>query len=198
MLRRFLAVVVASVAVLGTSAGAALAQYPPTTGSGAVSATTVVIGNTVNFSGGGFAAGSHVTVTVNGALYATVTASGPASSALSGPSKAHFATAAFARPAAAAAANSASFSLTISMNKLGLATLVAAGTDPLGAPRTVKALVTVVPAAVAPATEASSGSSLPFTGSNVLVPGAIIGFAMLAGGFLLLTSVRSRRAGAGG
>ncbi|MDX6213150.1 MAG: hypothetical protein QOF82_2237, partial [Frankiales bacterium] len=52
--------------------------------------------------------------------------------------------------------------------------------------------VTVAAAVAAPASESSS---LPFTGSSVIIPGLIIGLTMMAGGFLLLTTVRSRRVG---
>ena len=188
MIKRFLAVMAATVAVLAASGGAALAQYPPTSGTGAVSATTITVGGFVDFSGGGFAPGSDVTVSVNTAVYATVVASGASSSALGG-SSAHFVTAAFAQPAAAT--SSASFKVRITMDKVGTYTLTGAGVGPAGNAHVVTATVTVIPAA---ATKATNDSTLPFTGSSVLVPGLIIGLTMVAGGFVLLTSVRSRKA----
>jgi hypothetical protein len=189
--KRFLAVMAATAAVLGASAGAALAEYPPTTQTGAVSSTTIVVGGHVDFAGGGFGLGSKVTILVNTAVYATVTASGASSSAL-GTSSAHFATAAFARPVAQSTAAVASFKVRVTLDKLGKFTLTGQGVDASGAPRLVKATVLVIPATA----KQSSGSTLPFTGSAVLVPGLIIGLTMMAGGFVLLTSVRSRRAGA--
>ncbi len=189
MIKRFLAVMAATVAVLAASGGAALAQYPPTYGTGAVSSTTIVVGGFVDFSGGGFAPGSDVTVSIDSAVYATVVANGASSSAL-GSSKAHFATAAYAQPAAST--NAASFKIRITMEKVGEYTLTGAGVDPAGIPHVVTADVTVIPAAAA--TKATDDSSLPFTGSSVLVPGLIIGLTMVAGGFVLLTSVRSRKA----
>ncbi|MDX6253868.1 MAG: hypothetical protein QOJ11_202 [Frankiales bacterium] len=193
MIRRLLAVFAASIAVLGTSAGAALAQYPPTGSSGSVSATKVVLGTTVDFGGSGFAAGSKVTVSVNDAVYATLVAGASASSAL-GHSAAHFATAAYVRPAATTTVGAASaFSIRVTLNKLGLNILTGSGVDPAGNPRVVTAKVTVAPAVAAAG--GNKGSNLPFTGSSVVVPGLIIGLTMMAGGFFLLTTVRSRRVG---
>jgi hypothetical protein len=184
-----------AMAVTGASASAALAQYPPAAGSGAVSATTVPLGDQVDFSGDGFAAGSKVVITVNDAVYATVSAAAPTSSALGLRSSVHFSTAAYVRPVAQqTAASTGSFSVTVTMNKLGKNSLVGSGVDAAGAPRLVTAIVTVTPV-VAGVKTTSSGSSLPFTGSSVIIPGAIIGLTMMAGGFVLLTSVRSRRAG---
>jgi hypothetical protein len=191
-MRRLLAVVAASIAVIGTSAGAALAQYPPSTSSGSVSATTVALGNSVQFAGSGFAAGSKVTVSVNDAVYATLVAGASTSSAL-GRSTAHISTVAYVRPAASTTVGAAStFSIRVTLNKVGLNVLTGSGVDPAGDPRVVTADVTVAAAVAAPASESSS---LPFTGSSVIIPGLIIGLTMMAGGFLLLTTVRSRRVG---
>src|SRR4051812_44547941 len=176
MLRRFLAVMAAAAAIFGASTGAALAEYPPNSSSGEVSSTTIVVGSYVDFSGGGFAFGSPVTVSVDSALYATVTASGPAT-ALGRSSSTHFATAAFVQPAAAQTA--ASFSIRITMQKVGYFTLTGAGVDPAGNTRTVTSHVTVVAKATTQPT--SSGSTLPFTGSSALIPGLLIGVTMLAG-----------------
>ncbi|MDX6202212.1 MAG: hypothetical protein QOJ83_1712 [Frankiales bacterium] len=191
-MRRLLAVVAASIAVIGTSAGAALAQYPPSTSSGSVSATTVALGNSVQFAGSGFAAGSKVTVSVNDAVYATLVAGASTSSAL-GSSTAHVSTVAYVRPVASTTVGAAStFSIRVTLNKVGLNVLTGSGVDPAGNPRVVTADVTVAAAVAAPASESSS---LPFTGSSVIIPGLIIGLTMMAGGFLLLTTVRSRRVG---
>ena len=196
MIKRLLAVCAATIAVLGTSAGAALAEYPPTGGSASVSATTVVVGTSVQFAGAGFKAGSKVTVSVNDAVYATLVAGDSNASAL-GHSSMHFTTAAYVRTAAAVAPGAPvsagqTFSVRVTMNRLGMNVITGTGVDPAGAPRVVTAKVTVTPAVVATSTK---GSSLPFTGSSVIVPGLIIGVSMMAGGFLLLTTVRSRRVG---
>src|SRR3954447_21328090 len=190
MIRRFLAVIAAAGALLGASTGAALAEYPPSSGSGAVSSTTIVVGGHVDFSGSGFAFGSPVTVSIDSAVYGTVTANGPSSAALGRSSSAHVANAAFAQPAAAST-TSASFTIRITMQKVGEFTLTGSGVAPNGGARVVTAHVTVVPKAAV----AGSSSSLPFTGSSALIPGLLIGVTMLAGGFVLLTSVRSRKAG---
>jgi hypothetical protein len=171
------------------SSGAALAQYPPTSSSGSVSATTVTLGKSVTFAGSDFAAGSNVTVSVNDAVFATVVADGAAEGL--GRSSMHVSTAAFVRPAALVSAGE-KFSVVVTLNKLGVNVLTGSGVDPAGNPRTVTAKVTVT-AAVAAA--GGSKSDLPFTGSSVIVPGLIIGLTLMAGGFLLLTTVRSRRVG---
>jgi hypothetical protein len=189
VIKRLLAVGAAAIAVVSSSAGAALAEYPPSGGSASVSATTVVVGTPVTFAGSGFAAGAKVTVSVNDAVYATVNAGGSTAAAL-GRSSMHVTTAAFVQPVAATSAGT-SFSISVTMNKLGKNVLTGSGVDPAGNSRLVTANVTVTPAVAA----AGSGnpSNLPFTGSSVIVPGLIIGVTMMAGGFLLLTTVRSRR-----
>lgn len=195
MIKRLLAVCVASLAVIGSSAGAALAEYPPSSGSASVSATTVVVGTSVQFAGSGFKAGSKVTVSVNDAVYATLVAGASSASAL-GHSTTHFTTAALVRTAAVApgapAGPGQAFSVRVTMNRLGMNTLTGSGVDPAGNPRLVTAKVTVTPVA---ATGTPKASGLPFTGSSVVVPGIIIGLTMMAGGLLLLTTVRSRRVG---
>ncbi|BEP12777.1 hypothetical protein acdb102_10880 [Acidothermaceae bacterium B102] len=197
MIKRFLAVMAASVAIVGGSAGAALADYPPAMQAGAVSATTVAPGGQVDFAGDGFAAGSKVVVSVNKAVYATVVAgSTVANSALGSRTAVHFQNAAFrsvALPAATPAA--ASFSVKVTLQAAGSNVLVGAGVAPDGSPHVVTA--TVVVDGTATAVEAASpASGLPFTGSDVIIPGVIIGAAMMAGGFLLLTTVKARKAGA--
>jgi hypothetical protein len=196
VLKRFLAVLAASLAVAGASAGAALADYPPTTQTGAVSSTSITLGGHVTFAGSGFQAGSKVTIGVDSAMYATVVASGPASSALGGRTSMHFTTAAYAQPVAKAAASAAAtFSVKVTLDQLGSHVLTGTGVAPDGSPAVVSAKVMVVPVAATVAVKAS-GSGLPFTGSAVIIPGVIVGAAMMAGGFLLLTTVRSRKAGA--
>jgi hypothetical protein len=152
----------------------------------------VTLGNSVQFAGSGFAAGSKVTVSVNDAVYATLVAGASTSSAL-GSSTAHVSTVAYVRPVASTTVGAAStFSIRVTLNKVGLNVLTGTGVDPAGNPRVVTADVTVAAAVAAPASESSS---LPFTGSSVIIPGLIIGLTMMAGGFLLLTTVRSRRVG---
>jgi hypothetical protein len=192
VIRRLLAVGAAAIAVVASTSGAALAQYPPSGSSGSVSATTVPLGTTVTFAGSGFAAGGKVTVAVDDAVYATVEAGGAGSTSEGlGRSSMHVTTAAFVQPVAAVSAGEA-FSVVVTMNKLGLNVLTGSGVDPAGNPRTVTAKVTVTPAVAA---TGGSKSDLPFTGSSVIVPGLIIGLTLMAGGFLLLTTVRSRRVG---
>jgi hypothetical protein len=189
-MKRLLAVGAASIAVLTASSGAAIAQYPPSGSSASVSATTVAIGTSVRFAGSGFAAGSKVTVSVNDAVFATVAAGSSTTSALGRPAM-HFNTTAYVRPAAVVSAGE-TFSVLVTLNKVGTNVLTGAGVDPAGNPRTVTAEVTVTPVVAATSDKASN---LPFTGSSVIVPGIIIGLTMMAGGFLLLTTVRSRRVG---
>jgi hypothetical protein len=193
VIKRFLAVLAASMAVLGAGAGAAFADYPPDMQAGSLSATSVAPGGQVSFGGDGFAEGSKVVVSVNKAVYATVTAA--ASSALGSRTQLHVTTAAFVRPAAFVAGGvpTASFAVQVTLQEPGANVLTGAGVAPDGSPHVVIATVTVAgEAEVAKPT----ASGLPFTGSAVIIPGVIIGAAMLAGGFLLLTSVRSRKAGA--
>ena len=197
VIKRFLAVMAASIAVVGGSAGAALADYPPAMQAGAVSATTIAPGGQVDFAGDGFAAGSKVVVAVNKAVYATVVAgSTVASSSFGSRTAMHFQATAFrsvALPATAPAA--ASFSVKVTLQTAGSNVLTGSGVAPDGSPHVVTATVVVDGAAAAVTTE-SSASGLPFTGSDVIIPGVIIGAAMMAGGFLLLTTVKSRKAGA--
>ena len=200
MIKRFLAVMAASAAMLGSSAGAALAQYPPAAHGGAVSATSVGPGGHVQFSGGGFRSGSRVRVSVNNSPYTSAVAGGRSPSALGSGAARHMSTAAYTTSTiVAAAASPASFSVDVTLSKLGSNLLTGAGVAPDGTARVVTATVVVAKGSVtetATGTNAApSGSSLPFTGSSVVVPGLIIGLSMLAGGFLLLTTVRSRRAG---
>jgi hypothetical protein len=193
MIRRVLAVLAASIAVTGATASAALAEYPPTGAGGAVSATTVAPGGHVEFSGGGFKSGSKVTIAVNDAVYATDVANQVETTAFT-PGSLHLSNAAYARPAAAARVDAtSSFSVEVTLDTVGTNVLTGTGVDATGAERVVSAKVVVAKATGTPAV--TSGSSLPFTGSSVVLPGAIVGLAMLGGGFLLLTSVRSRRAG---
>ena len=193
MIRRVLAVLAASIAVSGATASAALAQYPPSGAGASVSATVVTDGGHVTFTGGGFKPGSQVNVAVNGAVYTTTTANTIQTAALGSSTSVHFSNAAYVRNVAVAAPQTASFSVQVTLQKLGSNVLTGTGVDPLGNDRVVSAKVTVTKAAGTPAP--SSGSSLPFTGSSVLLPGLVVGIAMMGGGFLLLTSVRSRRAG---
>lgn len=193
MIRRVLAVLAASVAVSGATATAALAEYPPTGTAGSVSATTVTSGGHVVFSGGGFKPGSGVTIEVNGAVYSTAKASTIETAALGSSTSVHFSNAAYVRNAAAAAVRSASFSVDVTLETAGKNVLTGSGVDPAGNPREISATVTVSKATGTPAP--SAGSSLPFTGSSIVIPGLVVGVAMMGGGFLLLTSVRSRRAG---
>ena len=132
MIKRFLAVMAATTAVLGAGAGAALADYPPAMQAGAVSATTVVPGGQVDFTGDGFADGSKVVVSVNKAVYATVTAG--TSSALGSRTSMHISTAAFARNASvvAAAVPSASFSVKVTLQTVGANVLTGTGVAPDG------------------------------------------------------------------
>jgi hypothetical protein len=192
MIRRVLAVLAASIAVTGATASAALAEYPPTGAGGAVSATTVAPGGHVEFSGGGFKSGSKVTIAVNDAVYATDVANQVETTAFT-PGSLHLSNAAYARPAAATVDATSSFSVEVTLDTVGTNVLTGTGVDATGAERVVSAKVVVAKATGTPAV--TSGSSLPFTGSSVVLPGAIVGLAMLGGGFLLLTSVRSRRAG---
>jgi hypothetical protein len=73
-------------------------------------------------------------------------------------------------------------------------TIVATGTGANGKPATVKQTVT------APATKSLCGEgvlgsgSLPFTGSDIIIPGVIIGLVLIATG-TALTIVRRRRSG---
>ena len=193
MIKRFLAVMAATTAVLGAGAGAALADYPPDMQAGAVSATTVVPGGQVDFGGDGFADGSKVVVSVNKAVYTTVTAG--TSSALGSRTSMHVTTAAFVRSASVARSGrpSASFSVKVTLQTDGSNVLTGAGVAPDGSPHFVTATVMVAGEAVE-----SKASGLPFTGSAVIIPGVIVGAVMLAGGFLMLTTVRSRKAGARG
>lgn len=192
MIRRVLAVLAASIVVSGATATAALAEYPPAGSSGSVSATTVVVGTHVTFSGGGFKAGSTVTISIDDAVYSTVRADIAETAGLSRSSAVHIGNAAYVRNAAAATAMGA-FSTDITMQSVGLKVLTGTGVDAAGGSRTVTAKVTVTKAPGTPTT--TSGSSLPFTGSSVVVPGLVVGLVMVGGGFLLLTTVRSRRAG---
>lgn len=196
VIKRFLAVSAAAVAVLAAGAGPALADYPPAMQAGAVSATTIVVGQSVDFGGGGFAGGSKVVVSVNKAVYATVVADGSSPSAFGLHFSSHVSTVAYARPVAftAAAATGSSFKLKVTLQTLGSVALVGSGVAPDGTAHMVTAKVLVVAAPAAKPT----ASGLPFTGSAVLIPGVIVGAVMLAGGFLMLTTVRSRKAGARG
>jgi hypothetical protein len=192
VIKRFLAAWAASMVVLGAGAGSALADYPPAMQAGAVSATTVVPGGQVSFGGGGFRSGSKVVVKVNKVMYATVSAGAP--QALGARSAMHVTTATFVRSSAvvAAAPASGSFAVQVTLQDLGANVLTGAGVAPDGTLHVVTATVTVAGEAVAK----PAASGLPFTGSAVIIPGVIIGAAMLAGGFFLLTTVRSRKAGA--
>jgi hypothetical protein len=192
MIRRVLAVLAASVVVSGATATAALAEYPPTSGSGSVSATTLQAGGDVTFSGGGFKAGSKVTISVDDAVYSTVVADVTATASLDRSAQVHIGNAAFVRNAAATAA-SAGFTTSVTVQTAGAHVLTGSGIAPSGAARVVTAKVTVAKAPGTPTTTA--GSSLPFTGSSVVISGLVVGLAMMGGGFLLLTTVRSRRAG---
>jgi hypothetical protein len=193
MIRRVLAVLAASIALSGATASAALAEYPPSDGSGAVSATTVSAGGHVVFTGGGFEPGSDVTISVNDAVYATSTANVVETAALSRSSSVHVTTAAYVRNAATVTAGATSaFSVEVTLQTVGANVLTGTGVDPSGATRVVTAKVTVHEATGTPAVD--KGSNLPFTGGSVVLPGVIVGLAMLGGGFLLLTTVRSRRA----
>jgi hypothetical protein len=191
MIRRVLAVLAASIVVSGATATAALAEYPPTSGAGSVSATTLQAGDDVTFSGGGFKLGSKVTISVDDAVDSTVVA-GITTASFDRSAQVHIGNAAFVRNAAATPASGA-FSTTVVLQTAGVHVLSAAGVAPTGAPRVVTAKVTVMKDPGTPVT--ASGSGLPFTGSSVVVPGLVVGLAMVGGGFLLLTTVRSRRAG---
>jgi LPXTG-motif cell wall-anchored protein len=74
MVRRIAALIAVAAAALFASAGAANA-YTTTTSTGTVSSATVTSGGSVTFCGGGFEAGSTITITVNDAAAGTDTAS---------------------------------------------------------------------------------------------------------------------------
>jgi LPXTG-motif cell wall-anchored protein len=74
MVRRIAALLAVAAAALFASAGAANA-YTTTTSTGTVSSATVTAGGSVNFCGGGFAADSSISITVNDAAAGSDTAS---------------------------------------------------------------------------------------------------------------------------
>ena len=197
VIKRFLAVVAVSVAVLGAGAGSALADYPPAMQAGSLSATSVAPGGSVKFGGTGFADGSDVVVSDNKVELSTVVASAAVvttPSAFGSRTSLHFSNAAFVRPAALSGqGDTASFTVSVTLQTAGSHVLTGAGIAPDGTVHVVTATVTVAGDAETAAKPTASG--LPFTGSEVIIPGVIVGAAMLAGGFLLLTTVRSRKAG---
>lgn len=65
MVRRLAAVMAVLAAAVFVSAGAASAEYTPTTSTGTVSSATVSAGGSVNFCGGGFAPSSKISISVN-------------------------------------------------------------------------------------------------------------------------------------
>src|SRR3954447_4232805 len=145
MIRRVLAVLAAGIVMSGATATAALAEYPPTGSSGEVSATTVEIGTHVTFSGGGFKAGSSVTIRIDDAVYSTVSADQTETAGLSRSTAVHIGNAAYVRNAAATTATGA-FSTVITMQTLGVKVLTGTGVGPAGGSRVVTAKVTVVKA----------------------------------------------------
>ena len=134
-------------------------------GAPSVSASTVQPGRSVTFSAGGFGPGSTVTVTDNGVVVGTATAD----------------------------ANGV-FVLAVTIGSVGTHTLTASGTDANGAPLSVTATVEGVlsgspdgllisgPGGSATTGGSTSGTTLtalPRTGSDLVVPGAVSGVALV-------------------
>lgn len=116
----FAALAVAVLAVLGLSLPATADSYPPAgvhVVAGVVSDTTVAEGDPVTFSGGGFAAGALVRISVDGVQTTTVTADG-----------------------------AGAFSVTLTLKGLGAHVLAASGLEAGGRVRVVSATVNVVAA----------------------------------------------------
>jgi LPXTG-motif cell wall-anchored protein len=109
-------------AILGL-AGTASAQYPPSTGTGTVSRSTVESGGTVEFCGDGFEPGSEVIIEDNGTEVGTATADGDGE-----------------------------FCITLTLTGAGTHLLTGTGTGAAGEVRVVSATVTVVAAGGLPRT----------------------------------------------
>jgi len=169
------------------SAGApALADYPgPSPAPPSVSASTVVSGQSVTFTAGGFAPGSTVTVTDNGVIVG-----------------------------AAGADAHGVFVLSVTIGSVGTHTLTAAGRDASGAPLSVTATVegtasggssdgSLITGPAGSGTSSGTTSTgrasglkpttLPRTGSDLVVPGAISGVALVLMGGTGVVVARRRR-----
>lgn len=165
------------VALVGVAlpAGAATLQYPPPAGGGGgTSSGTVVSGGTVTFTGSGFTPSSTVVITVNGVQVATTTAD-----------------------------TSGSFSTPVTLTGSGTQVLAATGTAPGGGLQVVSASVQVLAASVTNSgttsgtTSGTSGTALPRTGSDVLVPGLALGGGLVVvGSMAVAVASRRRRLGA--
>lgn len=153
-LRHAVALVVMVTGLFTVGGASALAAYPPSTGNGTLSNSVVTPGQAATFCGGGYAPGSTVVVTVDGAFYRSVTANG-----------------------------SGSFCASVRMSSAGTHTLRARGVTSSGQVRTVSAMLIVRSGAVSGADNEASGSSddgsLPFTGAEVGLMAA--GAALLLG-----------------
>ena len=166
MKRTWLAAAAFCVGSVVATGAPALADYPgPSPVPPSVSASTVQPGRSVTFSAGGFAPGSTVTVTDNGVVVGTATAD----------------------------ANGV-FVLSVTIGSVGTHTLTASGTDTNGASLSVTATVEGVLSGPpdgllisGPGGSATSGGStsgttltaLPRTGSDLVVPGAVSGVALV-------------------
>jgi hypothetical protein len=162
--------VCAAALLLGATAAGAQEDYPPTGGAPGVSDSTPAPGEDIVISGGGFAPGSTVTITIaaGGGLTLAegdVVVSGTAVADASG-----------------------NFSIRLQVppgTPAGDYAVVASGIGPDGEPVALRSTVTVVAAG-------AGGGGLPFTGSNSGVA-LWVAFAVVALGAALVIGARQRR-----
>jgi LPXTG-motif cell wall-anchored protein len=161
MVRRIALFIAVAAAALFASAGAANA-YTSTTSTGTVSSATVTSGGSVNFCGGGFAAGSSIAITVNDVAAGSDTAS-----------------------------STGSFCHRVTIQGTGTFVLSARGVNAQGGANVVTATVLGVKAAAAAGAGAGgalprTGSDL---GTQIWIAGGLLA---LGGGLVALTVARRR------
>jgi LPXTG-motif cell wall-anchored protein len=164
MVRRIALLIAVAAAALFASAGAANA-YTTTTSTGTVSSATVTSGGSVNFCGGGFAAGSGIAISVNDAVAGSDTAS-----------------------------SSGSFCHRVTIQGTGTFVLSARGVNAQGGVNVVTATVLGVKAAGAGAAAGGAvlprtGSDV---GTQMWIAGGLLA---LGGGLVALTVARRRETG---
>lgn len=158
----------AGVAVLGLSAPASAQVYPPASGAGTISDTTVVPGQTVkvNSGSGTFTPGTGVAVAITCAdVTGTVTADGTGNAPFT-----------FTPPAGTPA---------------GPCTVVFTGTNGRAAAKVSVPFTIVLP--VAGGGGPVAGGGLPRTGSDQIVPLTITGIALVGVGASSIVAARRRR-----
>ncbi len=151
----------------------ASAQYPPTVGNGRVSRSQIAQCQCTQFHGDGFAPGTDVTVTDNGELVAVVTAN-----------------------------DEGNFTVKVcydGSDTEGDHLLEARGTNPSGGEHLDRATVNLSGSACkagAKGGEDVQDGGLARTGAVLIVPGLLLGFALVASGSLFVFLSRRRRAAA--